>query len=139
MRDSIVFYNSWLTMIQRLPIDKRGEAYDVVMNYAFKGEEPQTDDIMLLMIFDAAKPQIDKNNQRYENAKKGGAPKGNQNARKQPKTTKAQPKNNQKQPNVNENVNVNDNANYIKCAKFNNAPVRKYNMDDLALQLLATN
>ena len=43
------------------------------------------------------KPQIDANNRRYENGKKGGAPVGNSNAakkEKQPKTTK----NNQKQP-----------------------------------------
>jgi hypothetical protein len=51
------------------------------------------------------KPQLDANNNRYENGTKGGAPKGNQNAKKttekQPKTTEKQPKttkNNQKQP-----------------------------------------
>lgn len=54
------------------------------------------------MAFNFIKPQIDRNNRRYENGKKGGAPKGNTNAGK---PVKKQPKNNQKQPNVNENVN----------------------------------
>ena len=79
------------------------------------------------MAMELIKPQLEANNQKYINGLKGGAPKGNQNAKKekeQPKnnqkTTEEQPKNNQKQPN--DNVNENDNENeeekkYIKKEK----------------------
>ena len=79
---------------------------------------------MVSMAMELIKPQLEANNQKYINGLKGGAPKGNQNAKKgkeQPKnnqeTTEEQPKNNQKQPNenVNENVNVNEKEKkYIK-------------------------
>ncbi len=67
----------------------------------------------------AFEPQITANKKRRENGKKGGAPKNNKNAQKQPKVenekTQKQPKveneKTQKQPNVNENVNVNVNGN----------------------------
>lgn len=56
-------------------------------------------------IFTLIKPQLDANNKRYLNSKKGGAPKGNKNAKNNLKTTEGQ-------PNVNDNVNDNVNEFY---------------------------
>jgi len=107
MRESFIFYKSFKTAIDRL--EDPGEKlalYEAICNYALNGEEPVINGALAGM-FELIRPQIDKNNIKYENGKKGGAPEGNQNARKQPKTTK----NNQKQRNVNVNDNVNDNEN----------------------------
>ena len=130
MRDSFVFYRGFYDAAQDLEDDARLKFYDAVIEYALNGAETLKERSAARAIFKAIKPQIDVNNQRYENGKKGGRPK-----------TNAKPKQNQNKTKIkpNENVNDNDNANDIYCAKFNNAPVRKYNMDDLALQLLATN
>ena len=66
------------------------------------------------------KPQILANNERYENGKKGGAPKGNQNAKKQLKQPMVDFKNNSKQPNVNVNENENVNVNKKENKKEKN-------------------
>ena len=110
MRDSFIFYRSFYESIKELNQEDQLELYKAIMEFQFENKE-----IKLLgiskAIFPLIKPQLEANNKRYENGKKGGAPKGNTNAKKQPKTTKKQPKNNQKQPNVNENVNENENEN----------------------------
>ena len=120
MRDSFIFYRSFYEAAQDLEDADRLKFYDAVLEYALNGSETLTERSSARAVFKSVRPQIDVNNQRYENGKKGGAPRGNQNAKKQPKTTKKQPKHNQnttkKQPNV--NVNVNDNANDI-----NNSPL----------------
>lgn len=115
MRDSFIFYRSFYEAAQDLEDSDRLKFYDAVLEYALNGSETLTERSSARAVFKSVRPQIDVNNQRYENGKKGGAPLGNKNAKKQPKTTKKQPKHNQsttkKQPNV--NVNVNDNANDI--------------------------
>lgn len=115
MKKSGVFYYSWKKAVDRWGNEKRGELYAVILDYLFESIVPETTDPLTLTIFDMVKEQIDVNNQRYENGKKGGRPKviksENQNK------TKQKPKQNQKQSkhkandNVNVNVNVNDNTN----------------------------
>lgn len=95
-------------------------AIEMYMDYAFDGTEPELSGKSLVtkLFWKASKPLIDANNKNYVNGCKGGAPTGNQNARKttqnQPKnnrkTTEKQPKTTQKQGNVNENVNENANV-----------------------------
>lgn len=95
-------------------------AIEMYMDYAFDGTEPELSGKSLVtkLFWKASKPLIDANNKNYVNGCKGGAPTGNQNARKttknNPKTTEKQPKDNpsstQKQRNVNENVNENANV-----------------------------
>lgn len=115
MRDSFIFYRSFLEALE----DLQGEEFKACVlslaNYALDEKEPEAVGVAKTF-FKMAKPQIDANNERYENGKKGGAPVGNQNARKQPKTTE----NNQKQPNVNVNVNDNVNVLYKKPSKIKN-------------------
>ena len=123
-RDSFVFYSSFLKAIRAIKKrDIQAELALAIIEYGITGETAECGE-MVSMAMELIKPQLEANNQKYINGLKGGAPKGNQNAKKgkeQPKnnqeTTEEQPKNNQKQPN--ENVNENDNVNeeekkYIK-------------------------
>ena len=106
MRDSIVFYRSFYEAIKEIPLEEQGVVYNAIYGYALDGIEPELSGIAKA-IFLLVKPQIDANNSRYENGKKGGKPKTNQNE------TKTEPKTNQDvtetEPNENVNVNVNEN------------------------------
>lgn len=108
MKDSFVFYSSYAEAI--LAIDDSASQMKVMRalwDFAFKDIEPRREDLNTIeyVIFSMAKPNITASIRNYENGKKGGAPMGNQNARKQ-----KQPINNpQTTPpttNVNDNVNV---------------------------------
>lgn len=107
-RESMVMYRGFAESIKCYPVEEQLAALWAIIDYGLDGTEYEGGGLARAAYI-SAKPQIDANNKRYLNAKKGGAPKGNQNARKQPETTKKQPKNNQNQANV--NVNDNDNAN----------------------------
>lgn len=104
-RDSFIFYRSFYEAISRCPADLQNALFRAVASYGLDRIEPDfSDNQMAAAIWTLIRPQLDATYKRYLNGRKGGAPAGNQNARKQPKTT-------EKQPNVNENVNVNDNDN----------------------------
>lgn len=100
-------------------------ALEMYMDYAFDGTEPNLtgEPLVMKLFWKAAKPLIDANNRNYINGCKGGAPMGNNNAKKQPKTTQKQPKANrkttQKQGNVNDNANDNANDNDTDNAHVN--------------------
>lgn len=119
IRDSFIFYKSFRDALQEVSEDVRLQIYDAIVDYSLgvtdKIEFRGIAKIAWLLI----KPQLDANIKRYINGRKGGAPKGNKNARKKPlkteqKLSEKQPtvnlKTTEKQPNknVNENVNVND-------------------------------
>ncbi len=122
-RDSMVFYRSFMEATDYLPPESYKKVFQMVFLYAFDGVEPLNDQSIEFSLFTLIRPQIDANNTKYINGCKGGeyghlggAPKGNQNARKQPqnnpKTTPKQPLNNPKTtPNDNDNVNDNENVN----------------------------
>ena len=105
MRDSCVFYRSFLVSIRLLPKKYQLAFYDALFNYAFDGIEPENLYGGAAALFNALKPQIDANNRKFENGKKGGRPKQNQTE------TKAKPNNNQDitKPKPNEDVNANAN------------------------------
>ena len=88
-------------------------ALEIYMDYAFDGIEPDLtgQPLVMKLFWKAAKPLIDANNKNYVNGCKGGAPIGNSNAKKQPKTTQKQPRNNRKTTQKQGNDNVNDNVN----------------------------
>lgn len=136
MRDSFVFYRSFFEAVSMIPEDEGNKAIKYILEYAFNDIEPTQKEGVAYALFCMAKPQIDANNQRFENGKKGaeygklgGRP------RKNPKgVIEENPKGvNTKTPNVNdnvndnENVNVNDNGagliNTIEMGKF--YPIRK--------------
>lgn len=107
-RESFVAYRSFEK--KKLPDAQRLQYYDALFAYGLRQEQPDFQgDVMLECIWECVTPQIDANQQRYLNGLKGGgygylggAPKGNQNARKN------QPQNN---PETTPNVNVNENDN----------------------------
>lgn len=126
MRDSFVFYRSFAESVKNLPPEEYKKVMQSILDYALDGKEPEHSGIEYT-VFCLVKPQIDANNKRYENGKKGGRP------QEQPKTkanqtvtkvkpsdnqtiTKPKPNNNQtvttNEPNV--YVNVNDNVNAKK-------------------------
>ena len=115
-RESMVFYRSFYEALKDLTDVELANAFRVLAEYGLNGVELEctgTAKVVLMM----AKPQIDKNNLRYENGKKGadfgklgGRPKKPQ---ENPKKTPKKPQENPKEtPNV--NVNVNDNVNKKK-------------------------
>ena len=112
MRDSFVFYSSWLEIIENNyadDIDKQRELIHNIILYGIKGERR---DNVERMFMQQTYAQIDsaqsKHNKRVEAGRKGGktgygaakARYGNKNASKT-----------QANDNVNDNVNVNDNDN----------------------------
>lgn len=133
MRDSFVFYRSFYESMQDLPDDYKINVFTALCEYALNGNEVEMDAITGA-IFKLMRPQIDANNKKYQNGKKGGRPskdaedvKGRRRAlgfevgnktktkeepndiEKNQTETKAKPKKTSDEPNV--NVNDNENAN----------------------------
>ena len=68
-RESMVFYKSFFEAIEDLPGEEFKKCACAILNYGLKGEMPQTNGIeKTIMVL--AKPQIDKNMQRWMNAQK---------------------------------------------------------------------
>jgi anti-sigma28 factor (negative regulator of flagellin synthesis) len=115
MRESIVFYRSFYEAIKELSAEEFRNAVMAIMEYGLNDSEIDTSGVAKAILI-MAKPQIDKNNKRYENGLRGGTkPKQNQNETKlEPNSnqsgTKAEPKRTKPEP----NDNVNDNDNVIK-------------------------
>lgn len=115
-KNSFVFYDSFLSAMKHLNDAEFRECVMKISDYALDGIDKESESPYVNIILAMAKPNLDSARQRYmasvENGKKGaeygklgGAPKGNQNARKK------QP---QKQPldvDANEDVDVNEDEN----------------------------
>lgn len=110
MRDSMVFYRSFYEAIKELPLDVQAKVYSAIFEYSLNFNEVVLEGLPKT-IFTLIKPQLDANNKRFENGKKGGRKKVDNNQTE----TKSEPKQNQTEtktePNNNVNVNVNDNVN----------------------------
>ena len=72
-RDSIVFYRSFYEAIRLQPKKIQADIYNAVLDYAFNGTEPNISPAAM-SIFYLIKPQIDANNKKFEDGKKGGRP-----------------------------------------------------------------
>lgn len=129
-KDSTIFYQDQIEICKR---HFNAEQFGRLMLALFEveeGNDPEVDeDIAIAFEFMALQKRIDRKKyeelcaKNRENAKKGGAPKGNQNARKQPKQPNA------KKNNPNENDNENDNDNETIMIRDNNDKTH----DDLRL------
>ena len=73
-RESILFYRSFYEVSKSLPEDEGNKFLRALLDYAFYGTEPELDGVSA-SFFMLIKPQIDANNRKYENGKKGGRPK----------------------------------------------------------------
>ena len=104
MRDSFIFYKSFYDSIKELDPKDQVLIYNAIFEHQFYGNETELNSVSK-SIFKLIIPLLEANNKRYENGKKGGAPKSNQYERKnKQKTTK----NNPKQPK--NNLMYNDNV-----------------------------
>lgn len=70
MRDGFVFYGSFYDALSDLPEDLRLQAYEAICKYALLGVEPDCSGV-IRTVFKLVRPQIDANNKRRENGKKG--------------------------------------------------------------------
>lgn len=108
-RDSFVFYRSFYTALKRMDDATLAESIKALCDYALDGQETELDGNAGIF-FDLVKPQIDANNKRMIDGKKGGRPKKEKPMVINEKTIGYKKPKNEK-PNVNVNVNVNANAN----------------------------
>ena len=126
MRDSFVFYRSFAESVKNLPPEEYKKVMQSILDYALDGKEPEQSGIEYT-VFCLVKPQIDANNKRYENGKKGGRPKPSDNQ----ELTKVEPNNNQTKtkpkPNNNQTVtttepnvyvNVNDKKDIVAQTEY---------------------
>ena len=107
MKNSFVFYGSWWEAIKNLPRDVQGDVLTAIIEYGLSGETTGQLKPIAKAMLAMVKPQIDVNNQRFENGLKGG--------RQRKNGIKTEPNNNQNktetEPN---NVNVNGSSNEDK-------------------------
>lgn len=100
MGKAALIHPSFYEAMKILPDCDRLQLYDAICEYSLNGNEPLALPPTANSLFVLMKPNIDASNKRYsasaKNGKNGGAPPGNQNARKQPKNNLTkQPKNKQ--------------------------------------------
>ena len=106
-RESFVFYRSFFESIRDLPRDIQGEVLTAIIEYGLYGETTENPKPIAGAILKLVIPQIEANNKRYNNGKKGGRPIKNK--------TEQEPKQNQNETKPKPNVNINDNnKNIIK-------------------------
>lgn len=86
-KKSMLVYYDILPQLELLTDEQAGELFKVMLKYDAYGENPIGLDGLTLMMFVGIKQTLDRDMKKYkasvENGKKGGAPKGNSNARKQ--------------------------------------------------------
>lgn len=94
MKDTLIFHKDWWNAIKCLPVEMQAEAFNSVCAYAFEGVRPTNATIAAVTSLMQSQIDLDKakteaiRQKRIAAARKGGAPKGNQNASKQAKTSK---------------------------------------------------
>ncbi len=89
-RDSFIFYKSFYEAIADLPKDIRLEVLTAIIEYALFGRSPENLKPFAKGMFTLIKPNIDANNTRYENGKKG-AQYGKRGGRPKKQTSPAEP------------------------------------------------
>ena len=102
----MVSYRSFYEAIKELPLDVQAKVYSAIFEYSLNFNEVVLEGLPKT-IFTLIKPQLDANNKRFENGKKGGRKKVDNNQTE----TKSEPKQNQTETKTEPNNNVNDNDN----------------------------
>lgn len=107
-KNTFIFNLDWVEILRAYPAEVRYEVYDAIIGYAQSGTLSELKPLAK-MAFDFIKKEMDYNDDRYAQisasrsaaGKQGGAPAGNDNAKKQAKTSKTS---------YNDNDNDNDNV-----------------------------
>lgn len=125
-----VFYKSFYEAVKQLQnAEDKCIVYQAICDYSFYDIEPTLEGITAI-IWTLIKPQIDANIKKRNDGKRGGAPKGNSNAKKQPKTTIVDLENNhrlnEKQPKEKENAKENAKENEKEKANTKENVPEKY-------------
>ena len=114
MRDSAIFYRSFYESIKELSKQNQIDIYSAIFEFSFNDKKIELKGLSK-SIFTLIKPQLEANNKRFENGKKGGRKRTKKEPNPNQNLTKPEPKPNQNltkpEPNKNVNVNVNDNDN----------------------------
>lgn len=100
-RNGFVFYQSWWTAIVNLPRDIQGEVLTAIIEYGLYGETTDNLKPIARTVLELVKPQIDANNTKYENGKKGaeyGKLGGRPNKSETPKKPQQNPKKTPEKP-----------------------------------------
>ena len=101
MRDTFIFYRSFKESMSDLSDKDKLIMYEAISDYSLDLKEPKLTGFPKAL-FSLIRPILDANIQRWKNGRKGGAPIGNLNAKKQPKNNQ---KTTEKQPNKDKDVN----------------------------------
>ena len=73
-RKGFVMYRSFINSIRNLKPQDFKDCVLALADYAYEGKDYEGDNPVVTMYMELVKPQIDANNARYENGKKGGRP-----------------------------------------------------------------
>ena len=101
MKDSMVFYRSFYEALKDLPDNDRLAIYDAIFSYGLDLKEVELSGIAAV-IWKLVKPNIEANNRRYENGKKGAKAKQEESKRK------AKGRQRQSKPKANKDVELNN-------------------------------
>lgn len=71
MRDSFIFYKSFYEAIRDLPRDIQGDVYTAIFEYSLYGKTTENLKPIARSIFALIQPQLDANNRKRDNGKKG--------------------------------------------------------------------
>jgi hypothetical protein len=115
MRESFVFYKSYWKAIRNLSKTEQAECMKVVFDYVFEDIEISEQPGIEYTVFSFIKPQIDANNIRYTNGKKGGRP-----------SKEKKPSDNQEETMSQPNANVNANVNVPKTLRSKHKNIKTY-------------
>lgn len=110
-KESFVFYRSFFEATQDLNDQDKFLVQNAILNYVFLGQKPQLSGISKT-IWTLIKPQLDANNRKYENGKKGGryGYLGGRPKKEKPLENPTGVSKNNPEITPNVNVNVNENA-----------------------------
>lgn len=107
-RDSFIFYKSFYEAIVEADQETQNKLFNAICKKALYEEDMELTGISK-MLYTLIKPQLEANNKRFADGKKGGRPKKETTGFDEIKTTGFE--NKKPNNNVNDNVNVNDNNN----------------------------
>lgn len=108
-RDSFIFYRSFYEAIEEVDAETQVAIYNAICRKALYDEDTTLNGTAKIL-YTLIKPQLDANNKRYSDGRKGGRPKKETNGYREKETSGYKNKKPNNNENENENVNVNENV-----------------------------